>query len=64
MKLEELGEKQFGVYFDYTGAGRAPELIAGPFKSTDEAEEYMKGNEWEGSNYFVDQYDEQYMGRL
>jgi hypothetical protein len=50
----------FAVYFDFTGAGRCPEPIAGPFESQEEAEEYMKENEYEDSDeYFVDRYIEE-----
>ncbi len=47
------------VYFDYTGAGRMPEAIAGPFDTEQEALDYCEENEYEltgGSDYFVEKY--------
>ena len=59
MSLKEAA-KQFVVYYDYTGAGRRPEPVAGPFDSRKEAEEYAEENDMplKGDNYFVDEYHE------
>lgn len=50
----------YAIYFDYTGAGRGPEVIAGPFDTEREAEEYAA--EWEydltDSDYFIDEHHE------
>ena len=49
----------YALYFDYTGAGRGPEPIAGPFASEKEANEYAADFEYElGNEYFVDVYYE------
>ena len=52
--------EQYAIYFDYTGAGRGPEPIAGPFDSKADAESYAK--EWEydveGNEYFIDEYED------
>jgi len=61
MKLEELNEKskRVSIYFDYTGAGRRPKMIAGPFKTFKDAQKYAKENDWDlkgNSNYFIDDY--------
>ncbi len=70
MKLSDLHEnydqdhiheasKQLAIYFDYTGAGRRPEPIAGPFNSMQEAKDYATENEISligNSNYFIDVY--------
>jgi hypothetical protein len=50
----------FAIYYDYTGAGRGPEIIAGPFDTEQEAQQYAKENGWEGGNYFVDVYRDNY----
>ena len=50
----------FAIYYDYTGAGRGPEVIAGPFSSMEEATEYAKENDYVGSDYFIDNYREEY----
>lgn len=50
-------KKRYAVYFDYTGAGRGPEVIDGPFNTEKEAQEYLI--EWydeKDKNYFVDVY--------
>lgn len=58
MKLNEVYGKRYAVYYDYTGAGRGPEVIAGPFGSKEEAEQYAE--DWQypltGDEYFVDVY--------
>jgi len=61
MKIEDLKEKkvQFALYFDYTGAGRGPEVIAGPFDTEKEANKYKEENDYESSDYFVDVYREE-----
>lgn len=46
----------FAAYYDYTGAGRGPEPIAGPFETEQEAYDWLEENEYEGDNYFVDVY--------
>ena len=47
---------QFCVYFDYTGAGRGPEPIAGPFPTSEEAAEWIVENDFYFDNYvFVDE---------
>ena len=61
MKLDQLSNQQeYALYFDYTGAGRRPEPVAGPFSSEQEAVEYAAehGHDLVGSesNYFVDVY--------
>ena len=50
----------YAIYYDYTGAGRAPEPIAGPFNTKDEAVEYAAENDYplRGDNYFVDEVKE------
>lgn len=55
-----MSTKQYGIYYDYTGAGRGPELIAGPFNSQAEAEAYADEESYPlvGDNYFVDVYRE------
>ena len=52
---------QYAVYFDYTGGGRGPEVIAGPFDSEEQADEYL-AEQFDPSDkdYFVDEYHEEY----
>ena len=46
---------KYCVYFDYTGAGRGPECVAGPFSSKQEANQWLKDeNHEDDSDYFVD----------
>ena len=58
--LEATKKKEKGVYvwFDYTGAGRGPEKVAGPFKSHADAEDYVNnpdnGINLEDKNYFIE----------
>lgn len=53
--LTETGAPYF-IYYDYTGAGRGPEQIAGPFDNAAAAEEYAAEAGWSmiGGNYFID----------
>ncbi len=48
----------YAIFYDYTGAGRGPEMIAGPFDTKQEADDYAKewGYSLTGDNYFVDTY--------
>jgi len=55
--LKELHNQQYALYFDYTGAGRGPEPVGGPFSTKQEAVEYAaeNGHKLTGrTNYFVD----------
>ena len=58
MNTEDLlgKPKKKCIYFDYTGAGRGPEPIAGPFGSTEEAEAYAQeyGIDLTDRDYFID----------
>ncbi len=48
---------KYGIYFDYTGAGRGPEQIAGPFNTRQEAEAYAAEEGYSltaNSDYFID----------
>lgn len=57
--LVENDTQQYCIYFDYTGAGRGPEPIAGPFNSEQECKNYAIENNIDltsGSNYFMDIY--------
>lgn len=46
---------KYCVYFDYTGAGRGPECVAGPFATQAEADQWIKTEGHEGDpDYFVD----------
>jgi len=49
------------LYFDGTGSGGMPEIVAGPFHSREDADIFMKENDIEeGRFYFVDElYDEE-----
>lgn len=49
------------LYYDHTGSGSIPEIVAGPFHLREDADTYMKGNGiTEGRFYFVEQlYDEE-----
>lgn len=62
--LQELTEagKQLAIYFDYTGAGRGPEIIAGPFSSMKEVKKYAKENDIDLKhfNYFAGPYKKRY----
>ena len=64
--LKELTEakKQYAIYFDATGAGRGPEVVAGPFDSEIEAEEYADEHDImddeDRRNMWVDEYDPEY----
>ncbi len=48
----------YAIYYDYTGAGRIPEPIAGPFDTKPEAEQYAVENDYPlvGDDYFIDEY--------
>jgi len=49
----------YAIYYDYTGAGRAPEPIAGPFDSEREAEEYANDNDYPlTGDYFIGEYND------
>jgi len=50
----------YALYFDYTGAGRPPEPIAGPFDTKAEAEAYAEEYDYPlvGDDYFVDEHIE------
>lgn len=52
--LRSRPSKQFAIYFDYTGAGRGPEPVAGPFDTREQAAEYAKEFDMEGDDYFID----------
>ena len=62
--LKELKEaaKRLAIYYDYTGAGRGPEMIAGPFDDMEQAKKYAKENDWslKGDDYFIDEYREEH----
>ncbi len=53
-------DQPYVIYFDYTGAGRGPEPIAGPFPSREAAEQYAaeEGYDLKNKDYFVDVYNE------
>jgi hypothetical protein len=55
-KHAQLSEGSVNIYFDYTGAGRGPEPIAGPFKSEKEAEAYATEYDIDltDGNHFID----------
>lgn len=47
--------KQYAVYFDYTGSGRQPRPVAGPFDTEQEAHQWMKEEGYDKNDkYFVD----------
>lgn len=59
MKIKEIIKEKlegFAIYFDYTGAGRGPEQIAGPFDTTKQAERWAKANgiDLTDKDYFID----------
>jgi nitrous oxide reductase accessory protein NosL len=56
-----MNDKYKYIYFDYTGRGGMPEIVAGPFANQQEADDYMKENNiQEGKFYFVDElFDEE-----
>lgn len=60
MKLSDIFESdnKYALYFDYTGVGRGPEPIAGPFPSRKDAEHYAsdEGYDLTDKHYFVDVY--------
>jgi len=48
----------FNVYYDYTGAGRGPEAIAGPFDTEEEANAWVVECDYTNdSNVFIDNAD-------
>ena len=51
-----MAKKQYAVYFDYTGAGRGPEPIAGPFSTEEEAQKWSDEYYPEDRDVFVDIY--------
>jgi hypothetical protein len=48
----------YAIYYDYTGAGRMPEPVAGPFKTHEEACTYADEEGYDSpiGNYFIDKY--------
>lgn len=53
-----MNQQTWCVYFDYTGAGRGPEPIAGPFETEKEAEKWMNKECPRGdADYFVAETD-------
>lgn len=52
---------KYALYFDYTGAGRGPEVIAGPFDSRELAVEHAFIWEYDltDNDYFVGEYHEE-----
>lgn len=53
---QPLDPEQFYIYYDYTGAGRGPEPIAGPFYNQSDAEEYAEDSNMDltDKNIFID----------
>ena len=58
-KAKAKAKTSYAIYFDYTGAGRMPEPIAGPFTSNKKAVKYAKEMEYDLKNddYFIDEYN-------
>lgn len=55
-----MSDMSYAVYYDYTGAGRMPEPVAGPFETHEEACAYADEEGYDTSspigNYFIDKY--------
>ena len=52
--LEGVETGPFYIYFDYTGAGRGPEIIAGPYGTREEADAARVADYGEDRDYYVD----------